>query len=81
MDSATLKVIYPPIAGPGVYWDMETIGQALKYEKRTVSDLVADPTFPKPIKRGHPRWKSEEVVAWFDGLREQPKAGRPRKVV
>jgi len=76
-----VKIIYPPIAGPGVYWDIETIAAALRYEKRKIDSMVADPTFPRPIRRGHPRWKSEEVVKWFDSQRETSKAGRPRKAV
>lgn len=77
----SVQVIYPPIAGPGIYWDREAICQALRYELRTVADLVSDPTFPRPVRRGQPRWKSEEVVQWFDALRDERKPGRPRKAV
>lgn len=76
-----IRIVYPPIAGPGIYWDIDTMCRAMQYERRKVESMVADPTFPKAIRRGHPRWKSEEVVQWFDSQREERKTGRPRKVV
>ena len=64
---------------PDVWLDAEGVGRVLGHRKEYVLDRLAPlPDFPRPWRRGHPRWKYSEVMAWAEADRAAA-AGRPRK--
>ena len=67
-------------------WDLETIGQYLNREAKTVGQrIVCLPDFPNAIRvpsegaaRGRPLWKASEVIAWTEKQQRIP-GGRKRR--
>lgn len=66
---------------PDVWLDAAGVGLALGREADYVLNRLAPlPDFPKAWRRGHPRWKYSEVMAWAESDRERHE-GRPRRQV
>jgi hypothetical protein len=64
---------------PDRWLDAAGVGLALGREPEYVLDRLAPlPDFPKAWRRGHPRWKYSEVMAWAERDREVS-VGRPRR--
>jgi len=61
----------PVVAGPGIFWGRERIGYAFDLKPSAVSELVSTPGFPEPVRVGHPRWDSLEVVKWYKSHRRR----------
>jgi predicted DNA-binding transcriptional regulator AlpA len=56
-------------------WNISTIAERTGYKRRAVERIVSMPDFPAPIRAtgddARPRWVASEVMAWFEGRREQ----------
>lgn len=57
-------------------WNTATIAEKTGYTRRYVEErIVARPDFPTAIRAtgesAKPRWVAAEVIAWFEGRREQ----------
>lgn len=57
-------------------WGFEEIAAYSKFERNYVANVItAKPDFPKPIRvngkaKDHPRYVAADVMAWFEGKRE-----------
>jgi predicted DNA-binding transcriptional regulator AlpA len=56
-------------------WNIAAIAERTGYKRRAVEKIVARPDFPMPIRAtgddARPRWVAAEVIAWFEGRRQQ----------
>lgn len=62
----------PAAPPPGRAWTRDDVATFLVISVSTLDDLRKnDSTFPQPVMIGTlPRWRSAEVIAWFNGMAE-----------
>lgn len=76
---------------PDALLDAEDVGALLKCSARYVTEqFVLSPGFPVAIRltgpggrRGKPKWKRSDIMAWVDAHSggQSKRGGRPRKVI